>query len=164
MADMKVCAQRSTVRSKMRCSELSQFAGRRHRSLENSIDRQTHFWKLRSIASLPRCHPASLVARLERRACRKKLRRKISTDDVQTAEEASMAVTYFPFIRTEDGTRQVKHRSAKAKPPRSGGPKECQAILPMRGGRIQACRRSERWRVFGRGCTEEVRRCAGRFE
>ena len=32
------------------------------------------------------------------------------------------------------------------------------------GGRIQACRRSERWRVFGRGRTEEVRRCAGRFE
>ena len=47
---------------------------------------------------------------------------------------------------------------------RSGGPKECHAILPIRGGRIQACRRSERWRVFGRGCTEEVRRCAGRFE
>ena len=38
---------------------------------------------------------------------RKKLRRKIRTDDVQTAEEASMAVTYYvalPFIRTEDGT------------------------------------------------------------
>ena len=32
------------------------------------------------------------------------------------------------------------------------------------GGRIQACRRSERWRVFGRGRTEEVWRCAGRFE
>ena len=32
------------------------------------------------------------------------------------------------------------------------------------GGRIQACWRSERWRVFGRGCTEEVWRCAGRFE
>ena len=38
---------------------------------------------------------------------RKKLRRKIRTDDVQTAEEAAMAVTYYvalPFIRTEDGT------------------------------------------------------------
>ena len=38
---------------------------------------------------------------------RKKVRRKIRTDDVQTAEEASMAVTYYvalPFIRTEDGT------------------------------------------------------------
>ena len=59
---------------------------------------------------------------------------------------------------------QVKHRSAKAKPPRSGGPKECQAIQPMRGGRVQACRRSERWRVFGRGRIEEVWRCARRFE
>ena len=37
----------------------------------------------------------------------KKVRRKIRTDDVQTAEEASMAVTYYvalPFIRTDDGT------------------------------------------------------------
>ena len=35
-----------------------------------------------------------------------KLRSKYPTDDVQTAEEASMAVTYYvalPFIRTEDG-------------------------------------------------------------
>jgi hypothetical protein len=46
--------------------------------------------------------------------------------------------------------RRQQLRSAKAKPPRSGGPKECHAILPVRGGRIQACRRSERWRVFGR--------------
>jgi hypothetical protein len=47
------------------------------------------------------------VARFERRPSRKKLRRKIRTDDVQTAEETSMAVTYYvalPFIRTEDGT------------------------------------------------------------
>ena len=29
--------------------------------------------------------------------------------------------------------RRAKHRSAKAKLPRSGGPKECHAILPMRG-------------------------------
>jgi hypothetical protein len=39
--------------------------------------------------------------------CRKKLRRKIRTDDVQTAEEAAIPVTYYvalPFIRTEDGT------------------------------------------------------------
>ena len=37
----------------------------------------------------------------------KEVRRKIRTDEVQTAEEASMAVTYYvalPFIRTEDGT------------------------------------------------------------
>ena len=53
-----------------------------------------------------------------------------------------MAVTYYvalPFIRVEDGGAPVKHRSAKAKPPRSGGPKECHAILPMRG-RVQAIR------------------------
>ena len=46
-----------------------------------------------------------------------------------------MAVTYYvalPFIRIEAVPRQVKHRSAKAKLPRSGGPKECHAILPMR--------------------------------
>jgi hypothetical protein len=38
---------------------------------------------------------------------RKKLSRKIRTDDVQTAKEAAVAVTYYvavPFIRTEDGT------------------------------------------------------------
>jgi hypothetical protein len=29
--------------------------------------------------------------------------------------------------------RQAKHRSAKAKAPRSGAPKECHGILPMRG-------------------------------
>ena len=47
-----------------------------------------------------------------------------------------MAVTYswlsHSFVQMTV-PRQVKHRSAKAKPPRSGGPKECQAILPMRG-------------------------------
>jgi hypothetical protein len=41
---------------------------------------------------------------------RKKLRRKIPTDDVQTAEEASMVVTYF----VAPVPRQVKHRSAKS--------------------------------------------------
>jgi hypothetical protein len=47
------------------------------------------------------------VAKLERRPDRKKVRRKLRTDEVQTAEETSMAVTYYvalPFIRTEDGT------------------------------------------------------------
>jgi hypothetical protein len=47
-----------------------------------------------------------------------------------------MAVTYYVALHSFGQTtvpRQVKHRSAKAKPPRSGGPKECQAILPMRG-------------------------------
>ena len=60
--------------------------------------------------------------------------------------------------------RRQQLRSVKAKPPQSGGPKECHAIPQCGGGRIQACRRSERWRVFGRGRTEEVWRCAGRFE
>jgi hypothetical protein len=47
-----------------------------------------------------------------------------------------MAVTYcvaLPFIRTETVPHPVKHRSAKAKLQRSVGPKECHAILPMRG-------------------------------
>jgi hypothetical protein len=47
------------------------------------------------------------VARLERRPGRKKLRRKIPADDVLTAEEAAITVTYYvalPFIRTDDGT------------------------------------------------------------
>jgi hypothetical protein len=40
--------------------------------------------------------------------------------------------------------RQVKHRSAKVRAPRSGGPKKCHGILPMQGRRIQAsCRQSE---------------------
>src|SRR5205814_9043074 len=66
----------------------------------------TPFWKPRSTVSLPRCHPALRVARLERRPRRKRLRRTRRIDDVQTAEEAPMAVTYYvalPFIRTEDG-------------------------------------------------------------
>ena len=47
-----------------------------------------------------------------------------------------MAVTYTLLSHSSEPKtvpRQVKHRSAKAKPPRSGGPKECHAILPMRG-------------------------------
>ena len=47
----------------------------------------------------------------------KEIKEKKRTDDVQTAEEASMAVTYYvalPFIRTDDGTAPAKHRSAKA--------------------------------------------------
>ena len=99
------------------------------------ITLRTHFWKLRSIASLPRCHPASLVARLERRLGRKKVRRKIRTDDMQTAEEAAVAVT-ITWLSHSSGPKtvppQAKRRSAKAKPPRSGGPKECYAILLMR--------------------------------
>jgi hypothetical protein len=76
-------------------------------------------------------------------------------------DQSSMAAVSDRERRTGPW-RQVKHRSAKAKPPRSGGREECQAILPMRGR--QACRRSERWRAFGRARTEEVWRCAGRFE
>ena len=78
-----------------------------------------------------------------------------------------MAVTYYvalPFIRTEDGTAPGEAQECQRKPPQSGGPKECHGILAMRGRGIQACRRSEPWRVFGRGRTEELRRCAGRFE
>ena len=47
------------------------------------------------------------MARLERRPWRKKPRTKIPTDDVLTAEEAGITVTYYvalPFIRTDDGT------------------------------------------------------------
>ena len=69
-----------------------------------------------------------------------------------------MAVTYYvalPFIRTDEVPRQVKHRSAQAKLPRSGGPKNVTRSCQCGGGRIQACRRSERWQVFGRGRAEE---------
>ena len=83
---------------------------------------------------------------------------------MQIAEEASMAVTYYvalPFIRTEDGTAPgeaeecqseaaaIRRAEGMSRDPVNAG-----------GGRIQACRRSERWRVFGRGRIEDVRRCA----
>ena len=79
-----------------------------------------------------------------------------------------MAVTYYvalPFIRTEDGTAPGEAQECKSEAAATGGgrrnvTRSCQCG----GGRIQACGRSERWRVFGRGCTEEVWRCAGRFE
>jgi hypothetical protein len=63
------------------------------------------FLKLRSIAS-PAISSGFARGTVKNPPHRKKLRRKIRTDDVQTAEEASMAVTYYvahPFIRTEDG-------------------------------------------------------------
>ena len=47
-----------------------------------------------------------------------------------------MAVTYYvalPFIRTDDGTAPGEAQECQAKLPRSGGPKQCYAILPMRG-------------------------------
>jgi hypothetical protein len=71
-----------------------------------------------------------------------------------------MAVTYYvalPFIRTEDGTAlgdaqecqseaaAIRRAEGMSRDPANAG-----------GGRIQACRRSECWRVFGRGRTEEV--------
>jgi hypothetical protein len=124
---------------------------RRHRSLENYIDRQRISGMLRLIASPPRCHPASRMAKSKIRPHRKKLRRKIPTDNVQTAEQAFMAIT-LPSHSSEPKTvlRQVKHRSAKAKPPRSGGRRNVTRSRLCGGGRIQTCRRSERWRVFER--------------
>ena len=75
-----------------------------------------------------------------------------------------MAVTYYvalPFIRTEDGTApgeaqecQSEAAAIRRAEGMSRDPAQCG------GGRIQARRRSERWRVFGRGRTEEVWRCA----
>jgi hypothetical protein len=47
-----------------------------------------------------------------------------------------MVVAYYVallFVRTDDVPRRAKHRSAKAKLPRSGGLKECHAILPTWG-------------------------------
>ena len=79
-----------------------------------------------------------------------------------------MAVTYYvalPFMRTDDGTapgeaQECQSEAAAIRRGRRNVTRSCQC----RGCRIQACRRSERWRVFGRGRTEKVRRCAGRFE
>jgi hypothetical protein len=51
-----------------------------------------------------------------------KLRGKIATDDVQTAEEAAVAVTYYvalPFIRIEDGTAPGEAQDART--PRLAG-------------------------------------------
>jgi hypothetical protein len=75
-----------------------------------------------------------------------------------------MAVTYYvalPFIRTEDGTapgeaQECQSEAAAIRPARRNVPRS----RLCGGGRTQACRRSERWRVFGRGRIEEVRRCA----
>ena len=47
-----------------------------------------------------------------------------------------MAVTYTLLSHSSGPktvSRQVKHRSAKAKAPRSDGPKECHGIPPMPG-------------------------------
>ena len=78
-----------------------------------------------------------------------------------------MAVTYYvalPFIRTEDGTApgEAQECQSESAAIRRAEGMSRDAACGCRG--IQACRRSERWRVFGRGGIEEVRRCAGRFE
>ena len=76
------------------------------------------------------------------------------------------AVTYYvalPFIRTEDAPGEAKECQSEAAAIRraegmSRDPANAGAIAFKRAGE------SERWRVFGRGRIEEVRRCAGRFE
>ena len=79
-----------------------------------------------------------------------------------------MAVTYYvalPFIRTEDGTAPGEAQECQSE---SAAIRRAEGMSrdPANAGgrRIQACRRSKRWRVFGRGRSKEVRRCAGRFE
>ena len=44
-----------------------------------------------------------------------------------------MAITYSHSPGPKTVLRQVKHRSAKVRAPRSGGPKKCHGILPMQG-------------------------------
>ena len=78
-----------------------------------------------------------------------------------------MAVTYYvalPFIRTEDGAAPGEAQECQSEAAAIRRTEGMSRDPAYGGDRIQACRRSERWRVFGRGCTEEVRRCAGRFE
>ena len=79
-----------------------------------------------------------------------------------------MAVTYYvalPFIRTEDGAApgeaqecQSEAAAIRRAEGMSRDPANAGAIAFKRAGE------SERWRVFGRGRIEEVRRWAGRFE
>jgi hypothetical protein len=47
-----------------------------------------------------------------------------------------MAVTYYvalPFIRTDDGTAPGEAQECQSEAAAIRGPKECHAILPMRG-------------------------------
>ena len=76
-----------------------------------------------------------------------------------------MAVTYYvalPFIRTDRGTApgEAQECQSEAAAIRRG---EGMSRDPANAGAV-AFKRSERWRVFGRGCIEEVWRRAGRFE
>ena len=63
-----------------------------------------------------------------------------------------MAVTCYvalPFIRTEDGTAAGEAQECQSEATAIRRAEGMSGILPNRGCRIQACRRSERWRVFG---------------
>ena len=54
-----------------------------------------------------------------------------------------MDITYSHSSGPKTVLRQVKHRSAKVRAPRSGGPKKCHGILLMQGPShssvVQAC-------------------------
>jgi hypothetical protein len=70
-----------------------------------------------------------------------------------------MAVTYYvalPFIRTEDGTALGDAQECQSEAAAIRRAEGMSRDPANAGGRIQACRRSECWRVFGRGRTEEV--------
>lgn len=82
--------------------------------------------------------------------------------------ETSMAITYYvalPFIRTEDGTTpgeaqecQSESAAIRRAEGMSRDPASAGAVAFKRAGDPNV------WRVFGRGGTEKVRRCTGRFE
>ena len=79
-----------------------------------------------------------------------------------------MSVTYYvalPFTRTEDGTAPG---AAQECPSEGAAIRRAEGMSrdPSQCGsrRIQAYRRSERWRIFRRCRAEEVRRRAGGFE
>jgi hypothetical protein len=85
---------------------------------------------------------------------------------VQTAEEASLAVTYYvalPFIRTEDGTAPGEARECQSE---AAAIRRAEGMSrdPANAGAVAFKRAGDPKRVFGRGCTEEVWQCAGRFE
>ncbi len=79
-----------------------------------------------------------------------------------------MAVTYYvalPFIRTEYGTApgeaqecQSEAAAIRQAEGMSRDPANAGAVAFKRAGNLNV------GEFFGRGCTEEVRRCAGRFE
>src|SRR5580704_19722858 len=99
------------MRSKMSSRNLRR---RRHRSLENYIDRQRILEV--GIDRLSTAVSTGFARSKVRKAPRpKEAKGKIRTD-VQVAEEASMAVTYCvarPFIRTEDGAAPGEAQDAR---------------------------------------------------